>query len=504
MEGNRASLPSASEAEPAENKGILWGKSLEEAKNIGISLTGDNLDIKVLFGDLEGSALLEQIFKFWGDGERDNATGVPASSGGIPSDLTCVPLEIVNTFSDITVESGESVFATSLEATSLGLEKMQFSSAFFKFLQSQLEAALWQSYLKQNTREADTVIVNLAAKKTEIMVKYPICSELKLPYVGKVTMVKTKTCLPFVTLFGVPFYIEDPQSSDILVPAWNCKTVTRADVAYFKMHSQPCKVVLIDVQPSHSGTDQDDRADPVVPCLSVELVHAPEGSTDFELVPSWALSYSYCVADATLTSLVPLPDVQEKVTKEVNMQQQRAEKQARTQVEQFLKQRKDSNQQHNAKGKKSKASTSKGSAVDQLAESLYVHGLPEDPAEKVVALQELLATSEKLDNIIEQAKKKISVPDRVAITKMASEEARTTSSGRHKAMQDALMAAKREEEGKGTDQEKLDSKPSVGLSALRAHAEKTGSIQCVKKKDKKSNTSAASSDMAKLGKHLLR
>ena len=54
-----------------ENKGVLWGKSLEEAKSEGINLTGEALDIKYLFGDLEGSALLEQIFKFWCDGECD-------------------------------------------------------------------------------------------------------------------------------------------------------------------------------------------------------------------------------------------------------------------------------------------------------------------------------------------------------------------------------------------------------------------------------------------------
>ncbi len=54
-----------------ENKGVLWGKSLEEATAQGINLTGDNIDMKHLFGDLEGSALLEQIFKFWGDDKCD-------------------------------------------------------------------------------------------------------------------------------------------------------------------------------------------------------------------------------------------------------------------------------------------------------------------------------------------------------------------------------------------------------------------------------------------------
>lgn len=54
-----------------ENKGILWGKSLEEAHAQGINLSGENIDMKHLFGDLEGSVLLEQIFKFWGDDKCD-------------------------------------------------------------------------------------------------------------------------------------------------------------------------------------------------------------------------------------------------------------------------------------------------------------------------------------------------------------------------------------------------------------------------------------------------
>lgn len=74
------------DADGIENKGVLWGKSLEEARRDGSNLTGDNLDIKYLFGDLEGSALLEQIFKFWGDGECDvpwfYPDGANVSDGG--------------------------------------------------------------------------------------------------------------------------------------------------------------------------------------------------------------------------------------------------------------------------------------------------------------------------------------------------------------------------------------------------------------------------------------
>ena len=130
-------------------------------------------------------------------------------------------------------------------------------------------------------------------------------------------------------------------------------------------------------------------------------------------------------------------------------------------------------------------------------------GLPEDPKARAAALQELVATQEKLDKVIEDAKGKITTPDKVAITRMASEEARTLSSARTKAMQEALPAAKLEEEGKTPRPETSDSKPALGLSALRAHAEKktSGTTGIKKGKEKKSSGSL---DLAKIGKHLLR
>lgn len=159
--------------------------------------------------------------------EKDVSTGTcskaasSASPTGSPTfNLSRIPLSMVNTFSDISDASGgQAMFAESLQAKSLGLSKFTFSSSFFKCLQSKLEAALWQHYLLNTTNESSNVVVNMSAKKTETFVKFPIHPDLHLPFVGKVSMVKTKTCLPFVTLFGVPFWIDDCQSADILIGA---------------------------------------------------------------------------------------------------------------------------------------------------------------------------------------------------------------------------------------------------------------------------------------------
>lgn len=427
-------------------------------------------------------------------------------------DLSNVPLSMVNTFTNSM--TGQSLFENSWEANNLGLQKMKFSSAFFKVLQSKLEAALWQYYVLATTHEDENVVVNITSKKVETYVKYPIAHDLELPYVGKVTMVKTRTSLPFVTLFGVPFWIEDCQSADIMVPAWSCKTVTRADIAYFKMQTKKCKIVLV---ASHGSADTKEKNDKDMnadhapaaddPQIAVTItVDMPTvtGNSEFELVPEWALKHRYCICDATLTSLVPLPDVTAKVSKEVTLQQQRAEKSARSQVEQFLKQRKEADASTAAKAKK--GSKKGNTSVDALAETLFVDGLPDDPAEKVRALETMVKTSEKLDTIIELAKGKITMPTRLGITKMASEEARTSASGRAKAMQDALEAAKRAEQGGGEGEEQGNEKRSesslgVGMNALRSHVEKK-SGNPVKKtaKDKKAGTS----DLSKLGKHLLK
>lgn len=233
--------------------------------------------------------------------------------------------------------------------------------------------------------------------------------------------------------------------------------MTRADIAYFKMQTKKCKVIIVNENMAEKSEKKPDDADvAILPMLSVLLVQVDQAGTGSDddgdagdVVPSWALKHRHCTTDAVLTSLVPLSDVEAKVQKEVALQKQRAEKQARSEVDKFLEQRKDQQQSQSqqAQGKvkkEKKHAKGGGSSVDNLAEALYVDGLPDDPKAKIAALESMVATQVKLDNVIKNAKEKITVPDKVAITRMASEEAKTSSSGRAKAMQEALAAAKLE------------------------------------------------------------
>ena len=134
------------------------------------------------------------------------------------------------------------------------------------------------------------------------------------------------------------------QLTYLLVPAWSCKTATRADIAYFKMQTKKCKVIIVNENMAEKSEKKPDDADvAILPMLSVLLVQVDQAGTGSDddgdagdVVPSWALKHRHCTMDAVLTSLVPLSDVEAKVQKEVALQKQRAEKQARSEVDKFL------------------------------------------------------------------------------------------------------------------------------------------------------------------------
>ena len=242
----------------------------------------------------------------------------------------------MNSFSAL---SDDGVFARTPEARVMALCDRDFTSSFLKLLQSKLEAALWQFYYSFAEKDdSKNVMVNLAAKKAEVFVKFPIPEELNLMYVGKVTLVKTKTSVPFVKMFGVQFFVDDPQNADILMPAWQCKTVTRADVAYFKLVENTCRVLfVIEKQtnqlsgpPAEASLD-DQNLDKLLSrpkACHIQVLMGAETDEGSDPIPSEVRNKSHWVFDGTLSSLVPLPDVEDKVKKEVTLQKQRAEKSA--------------------------------------------------------------------------------------------------------------------------------------------------------------------------------
>lgn len=423
-----------------------------------------------------------------------------------------MPLSMVNCFADEQADSGKTFLAASHEASILGLEKASFSAGFLKMLQSKLEAALWSMHLSLDTHEGKEIVVNLASKRMETYVKYPIDSKLVLPYIGKVTQVKTSTSLPFVTLFGVNFYIDEMKNADVLLPAWTCKTVTRADIAYFKLEKSFYRLALI-TDPS-SSTLHDLEVH-----LSPDGRECPEAFGEHAAwMPSWAQSKRTFTVYSEISSLVPLADAESKVQRELELQRQRAEKSARSQIDAFLKKSREStNEAGTTKPGKKKTGGGRGKAgsgsaaatsIEGLAESLLGDGLPEEREARIKALESIVETSGKLESIVTGVKEKITTPTKVGITKMASDEARVSASARTKAMKELLAAAKASEGGgsrKGIEDTGADalSAAAVGLAAAKAVAEKesSGSAQ---KKDKSKGNKQTSCDLVKAGKHLLK
>ena len=375
-------------------------------------------------------------------------------------------------------ESG--LFADSPEAKALDFKKNCFTGGFFKVIQSKLALAVWEFFADKQSGESK-IVINIQGKKPEAFVNLPMPEphELKLYFVGNVSQIKSNKALPFVTVFGVPFFIEarlDAQHVDMFIPAWTVKSVSKVDQAFFHQKDEKLKLLLMMPPGSSSPTE-----------LQVMLTTSEiaENKNKSETGKNF-------IADATLTVLAPLADVNKKVEEDFQLQKQRAEKTARTMVDAALK-----------KAQKSGA----GSAKAKAALAGMNIELPEDQAARVAALEELIKDCEKLDAVVAKAVEQVKKPTRVPITKLQEERGGI----RTKIMKDALIAAKADSGTTSSATKDDENDPSlssalIGVQALMNAAEKGGDLKR-KKKAKGSGSDAKSSaaaDIKKLGKHLLK
>lgn len=400
-------------------------------------------------------------------------------------DLEAVPLAFINDYQGCAPEGQVGLFADSIEGRSLQLKSDAFTGSFFKALQCKLECALWQYYSQV---KEESVIINLAGKKTEAFIKLPIPSDLKLPFIGSVSQIKSKNALPLATLFGVPFFVEsrggEAQSSDVFVPAWTVKTVSKVDQAFLQVKTEQFHLLLW----MPAGATNPNQI-----CVRLKEQNPLQSAID----PAQELDSGiarYCSVEATLQSLRPLPDVNEKVQKGFELDQQRAEKTARGLVESAIK-------------KKNKEA---GSKKCKNALAGICGDLPEDPDKRAAAIDELIGDCDRIEEVIQNAIKQVKKPFRVPITKLTSED---RGGLRTKQMKDALAAAKKHDALK-PDQDHADDKddaaPAVrGVRAVLQDAETKG----IKPKPKKaaknstgkdSNAKSTLVEARKLGKHLLK
>ena len=58
-----------------------------------------------------------------------------------------------------------------------------------------------------------------------------------MPFIGNISLVKTKDAIKIATIFGVDFFMTKSGydlGSDVICPAWACSSVSRADQSFFQ------------------------------------------------------------------------------------------------------------------------------------------------------------------------------------------------------------------------------------------------------------------------------
>ena len=164
--------------------------------------------------------------------------GQPVSGSGSGT-LSASELALcdVNSYKDKDLISDLKVLEASEHARLLGLEKCgQMDAIFMKVIERKLDILQWEMFQSYQSG-TESIILNVSDKKNFVKVKVPHADRLVLPFVGSVTATSSGSKpLPFCDLFGVKFYIQsksDGLNSDIVVPSWSAKPVTKACEAYF-------------------------------------------------------------------------------------------------------------------------------------------------------------------------------------------------------------------------------------------------------------------------------
>ena len=70
-ENSAASAVNPGNPQSQDDKGILWGKSEKDLDRLHVDIFDPAVDFKFLFGDLRGAVLLDEIYRWYGDGEYD-------------------------------------------------------------------------------------------------------------------------------------------------------------------------------------------------------------------------------------------------------------------------------------------------------------------------------------------------------------------------------------------------------------------------------------------------
>ena len=145
-------------------------------------------------------------------------------------------MQSLNSYTDSSASSQANALACSDAASALKLNASEFDALSLKCLERRLELLQWDVY-QDLLAGANKVMIDVKAKKDMVTVQAPAApNEVCLPYAGTLALSSPKGSRLFTSLFGIPFYIQpraDALSSDIVIPAWSARTVTKACDCFF-------------------------------------------------------------------------------------------------------------------------------------------------------------------------------------------------------------------------------------------------------------------------------
>ena len=389
------------------------------------------------------------------------------------------------------------------DAESLGLSDV--NTVTLRRLELQLEDALWR--LATAMEESSSMELFALANKSEaIQMKYPSSETQFLPYVGRVVQGGRQPHGQqqfLCQVFGISFYVEPlPEKSGICVPAWSCRVVTRADMAFWELKRTLHKVKLQSVlnkqqlAPDFKVTLPSEMQNPQTQTSPDKEKNESDGATPSDAAASApedqaTLAKDQLMLEFHMNALVPSSKLDEKMENDLKGRKERAEKSARQLVEKSVR-----------------TKSKKGTKWELI----------EDANERAAAIEQQMQHEKEADRLADEAVAKCEMLSHVPLSRMASAEERTARSQRSRMMQEALETAKQEAAGTATavveDDESIH---RVGLAAVVLAAEKslgTGDAAAEgprpKKKAKKGPGGSkdakqkATADILKIARHLLR
>ena len=242
----------------------------------------------------------------------------------------------------------------------------------------------------------------------------------------------------------VDFYMEpvkEPLAGDMCLPGWAAKVVSRADQAWFESKLIKHNVVIYITS---ARREADSGPEP----LSFDIKHI-EGKCKDE-IEALVQDRPHVVVPVSIQCLSPVPDIAERLDKDVQETRKALEKSMRSWISNAVKAKTKSVKKKKGKaGDKDKdkledkdkveAVEEKGLAgkeAEKIFESLGME-MPGTKQEQVDALKSLIAEESKLESVIEKAKASVAPLTHLPLTKLSEDGSKAN---RSKVMQDALNA----------------------------------------------------------------